>query len=61
MSSEVTLERDGRLARYRAVFIAHNWAKSKFEYFNEPLQEWRTVINWNSRERLFMHFTQKPI
>lgn len=54
MSAEVTLERNGRMVRYRPVTIANNWAKSEFEYFSTVTQEWRKAINWNTRERLFV-------
>ncbi len=45
--------------KYRPVVIAHNWAKSRFEYFNASLNEWREVRNWNTRERLFNEYVAK--
>lgn len=61
MSAEVTFIREGRPVRYRAVVVAHNWAKSQFEYFNEARQEWREVRNWNTKARLFIRFSQKDV
>lgn len=51
------IEIDGR--RYRAIKISDRWAKSYFEYFNEHYGQWRAVVNWNSREKLFEAFTDE--
>ena len=49
------IEIEGR--KYRPVTIADRWAKSEFEYFYEPRNEWRRVNSWDRRERLFNAFT----
>lgn len=30
------------------------WAKLEAEYFNETLNDWRRVNNWNTRELIFI-------
>lgn len=43
---------------YRPVIIADSWQKSEFKYYHRHRREWRTVANWNTRERLFSIFSQ---
>lgn len=60
----VQIVRDIGTGRYerRPVFIADRWQRSEFEYFNVHRAEWRKVINWNSRERLFdMHISDATL
>jgi len=53
---EATVNLPGNDTKYRLAEIGANWAKSRFEYLSPVTGEWREVMNWNNRERLFNEF-----